>query len=79
VKAEYAAYLEASLPHLRASGVVVVDNLLWSHRSSAAAAPDDDVSTRAIREFNRTFLSHPALRSVVLPVGDGVGFGVKIA
>ena len=78
VKAEYAAYLEAALPHLRTSGVVVVDNLLWSHRSSAAPADHDDASTLAIREFNRTFLSHPSLSAVILPVGDGVGFGVKV-
>jgi caffeoyl-CoA O-methyltransferase len=78
VKTEYAAYLEAVLPHVRTSGVIVVDNLLWKHRSSAAPANDDDASTRAIREFNRTFLSHPSLSAVILPVGDGVGFGVKV-
>jgi caffeoyl-CoA O-methyltransferase len=78
VKAEYAAYLEAALPHVRTSGVIVVDNLLWSHRSSAPPASGDDASTRAIREFNRSFLSHPALRAIVVPVGDGVGFGVKV-
>jgi caffeoyl-CoA O-methyltransferase len=78
VKAEYAEYLEAALPHVRKSGVIVVDNLLWSHRSSAPPSSGDDASTVAIREFNRTFISHPALRAVILPVGDGVGFGVKV-
>jgi O-methyltransferase len=78
VKAEYAEYLEAALPHVRESGVIVVDNLLWSHRSSAPASSGDDASTIAIRKFNRTFISHPALRAVILPVGDGVGFGVKV-
>jgi len=78
VKTEYAAYLEAVLPRMRASGVVVVDNLLWKHRSSAAPADHDDASTLAIREFNVRFLSHPALSAVILPVGDGVGFGVKV-
>ena len=78
VKAEYAAYLEAVLPHVRTSGVIVVDNLLWHHSAAAAPSADDDESTRAIREFNRVFLAHPALRAVIVPVGDGVGFGVKI-
>lgn len=78
VKSEYAAYLEAVLPHVRTSGVIVVDNLLWHHRSALAPSAADDDSTRAIREFNRMFLAHPALRAVILPVGDGVGFGVKI-
>jgi caffeoyl-CoA O-methyltransferase len=78
VKAEYGAYLEAVLPHERTSGLIVVDNLLWSHRVSANPAPGDDASTRAIRDFNRMFLSHPALRSTIVPVGDGTGIGVKI-
>jgi caffeoyl-CoA O-methyltransferase len=78
VKAEYAAYLEAVLPHVKTSGIIAVDNLLWSHRASAAPATADDSSTLAIRDFNRTFLSHPALRAVIVPVGDGVGFGVKV-
>jgi caffeoyl-CoA O-methyltransferase len=78
VKAEYAAYLEAVLPHVRTSGLIVVDNLLWSHRVSARPTPEDDANTRAIRVFNRTFLSHPALRAIIVPVGDGTGIGVKI-
>jgi caffeoyl-CoA O-methyltransferase len=79
VKAEYADYLEAVLPHVRTSGVIVVDNLVWSHRVSAPPAPGDDASTRAIRDFNRKFVSHPTLRSIIVPVGDGVGIGIKIA
>jgi predicted O-methyltransferase YrrM len=78
VKSEYAAYLDAVIPHVRTSGVIVVDNLLWHHRSAAAPSADDEESTRAIREFNRKFLAHTSLRAVILPVGDGVGFGVKI-
>lgn len=78
VKEEYTDYLKAVLPHVRTSGVIVVDNLLWHHRSSSEPTAGDEASTIAIREFNRTFLSHPALRAIILPVGDGVGFGVKV-
>ena len=79
VKAEYAAYLEAVLPHVRASGVIVVDNLIWSHRVSAPPAPGDDASTVALFEISiRIFLSHPALRAAIVPVGDGTGIGVKV-
>ncbi|HKW45640.1 MAG TPA: O-methyltransferase [Candidatus Eremiobacteraceae bacterium] len=77
VKEEYPAYLDAVLPHIRQSGVVVVDNLLWHHRASAAPAKNDEQSTVAIRDFSRTFMSHPSLRAVIVPVGDGVGFAVK--
>src|ERR1700724_2740528 len=35
VKTEYADYLEASVPLLKRSGLVVVDNFLWSGRVAA--------------------------------------------
>jgi predicted O-methyltransferase YrrM len=53
----------------------VVDNLLWSGRSSAKAAPGDSVDTKAIREFNKYFLNHPQLDATIVPIGDGTGIG----
>jgi predicted O-methyltransferase YrrM len=41
------------------------------------AANNDESSTRALREFNRYFMSHPQLRSEILSVGDGLGYAVK--
>jgi len=32
-----------------------------------------------LREFNQYFVNHPQLRAEVLPVGDGLGYGVKIS
>jgi predicted O-methyltransferase YrrM len=43
------------------------------------AGPNDDDSTRALREFNRYFMNHPQLRSEILSVGDGLGYAIKIA
>jgi predicted O-methyltransferase YrrM len=79
VKEEYEQYLEASLPMLRAGGVVVVDNLLWG--GQVAGEPRDEsqtASTQALRVFNQHFVRHPQLRAVVLSVGDGLGYGVKV-
>jgi predicted O-methyltransferase YrrM len=79
VKEEYGAYLEQSLPLLRAGGVVIADNLLWGGQvAGEVRAPDQTTSTEALRSFNRAFVSHPRLRAVVLPVGDGLGYAVKI-
>ncbi len=77
VKTEYADYLEAVLPNVRTGGLVVADNLVWSHRASTVPSNDDDPATVGIRRFNARFLSHPSLRAVILPVGDGIGVGVK--
>jgi predicted O-methyltransferase YrrM len=80
-KEDYLRLFELSLPLLRVGGVYVVDNLLWH---GYTAARDEDVplsyrqSTRYIQGFNSVFLSHPALKSLLLPIGDGIGFGIKL-
>ncbi|HTW85303.1 MAG TPA: O-methyltransferase [Candidatus Sulfotelmatobacter sp.] len=78
VKTEYVDYLEAVVPMLKRSGIVVVDNLLWGGRAAAAPSSKDDADTRAIREFNKAFLSHPELDATILPLGDGIGIGARI-
>ena len=79
VKEEYAQYLELALPILREGGVVVVDNLLWGGQvAGEIRAPEQTASTQALREFNQIFVRHPQLLAVVLPVGDGLGYAVKV-
>jgi predicted O-methyltransferase YrrM len=79
VKEEYRGYLDLALPKLRAGGVVICDNLLWGGQvAGEIRSPDQKPSTAALREFNRYFVNHPQLRAEVLPVGDGLGYGVKI-
>jgi caffeoyl-CoA O-methyltransferase len=80
LKEEYADYLELSLPLLRVGGVVVCDNLLWGGQvAGEIRAPEQTASTQALREFNQRFVHHPQLLAVVLPVGDGLGYAVKVA
>jgi predicted O-methyltransferase YrrM len=75
VKEEYSQYLDLGLQRLRSGGVVIVDNLLWGGR---VATGDTETSTVALREFNPYFINHPQLIAEVLPVGDGLGYAVKI-
>jgi predicted O-methyltransferase YrrM len=35
-------------------------------------------STEALRGFNDYFVHHPQLLAQVLPLGDGLGYGVKL-
>ena len=80
LKEEYAQYLELSLPLLRVGGVVVADNLLWGGQvAGEIRAPEQTASTQALREFNQLFARHPQLLSVVLPLGDGLGYAVKLS
>lgn len=79
VKEEYAEYLRLSLPLLRTGGVVIADNLLWGGQvATSPRVPDQAASTEALRKFNREFVRHPQLRAQVLPVGDGLGYAVKV-
>ncbi len=79
VKEEYRGYLDLALPKLPKGGVVIVDNLLWGGQvAGEIRSPDQKASTEALREFNQYFVNHPQLRAEVLPVGDGLGYGVKV-
>jgi len=79
VKEEYRGYLDLALPKLREGGIVICDNLLWGGQvAGEISSPDQKSSTEALRDFNRYFVNHPQLRAEVLPVGDGLGYGVKV-
>lgn len=78
VKEEYIDYLDLALPRLRSGGVVIVDNLLWGGQVAGdIRSADQEESTKALREFNQHFVNHSQLLTEVLPVGDGLGYGVK--
>jgi predicted O-methyltransferase YrrM len=77
-KEEYEEYLDACIPLLKRSGLVVVDNLLWAGAASAEPDSSDSVETKAIRSFNKYFLNHPQLDATILPVGDGTGLGTRL-
>jgi predicted O-methyltransferase YrrM len=77
-KGQYRDYLDVTVPMLKRSGIVVVDNCLLGGRVANDEAADDDDDLRNMREFNDYFLTHPDLDATILPLGDGTGIGVKI-
>jgi predicted O-methyltransferase YrrM len=78
-KEDYEKLFYYSLMLLKKGGVLFVDNLLWHGYPAAAKVPPSyKNSTKYIREFNKLFLSQTALKTSILPVGDGVGLGVKV-
>lgn len=65
---------------LNTGGVFIADNLLWHGFTAKEEVPEESrISTEAIREFNKLFLEHEKLKSEILPVGDGIGIGIKLA
>lgn len=73
-KREYTACLQHALRLVRPGGLVVADNALWGGKVADPAATDPD--TEGIRAYLRAASSHPRLRTVVVPVGDGVAVSV---
>lgn len=73
-KANYGAYYDELMPRLRVGGLLLVDNTLWSGRVLDDPAGDDpaDEDTPALRAFNARVAADPAVRTVLLPIGDGV-------
>jgi predicted O-methyltransferase YrrM len=79
VKEEYVTYLEIAAPKLSERGVIVADNVLWRGLTAVESPPDSEKErARALRDFNLALVSRPDLCSVILPLGDGLGFAVKI-
>jgi predicted O-methyltransferase YrrM len=69
-KVNYANYYEALLPRLSATGLMALDNTLWSGR--VLDESDDTESTHAIRELNDRIAADDRVVAVQLTVRDGV-------
>jgi predicted O-methyltransferase YrrM len=78
-KEDYKILFDYSMLLLKKGGVIFIDNLLWHGYVASKNVPAKyKDSTKHIKDFNRIFMMQPALRSVILPVGDGIGIGVKV-
>ena len=78
-KEDYKRLFDYSLVLLRKGGLLVVDNLLWHGYAASTRVPlQYKESTNHIREFNSLFMNQPNLKSSIIPIGDGIGLGVKI-
>jgi predicted O-methyltransferase YrrM len=77
-KEDYKRLFDYSLVLLRRGGLLVVDNLLWHGYAASSRVPQNyKESTMHIREFNKLFMNQPNLKTSIIPLGDGLGIGVK--
>ena len=80
VKEDYPKYLEKILPRLSPHGVILADNVLWQGLVAKKDVPaDQQKRVAALRVFNTALMQDPSLESVILPLGDGVAYAVKIS
>ncbi|MBA4407335.1 O-methyltransferase [bacterium] len=78
-KEDYEKLFYYSLTLLKRGGVIFIDNLLWHGYAAAKTVPTAySRSAKIIRDFNTLFTNQSLLKTTILPIGDGIGLGVKI-
>lgn len=79
-KKDYNSLFEFSFKMLKENGLIFIDNLLWhGYAASENVPPDYKNSTQIIRNFNKLFSEYPGLKTSILPIGDGIGLGIKLS
>ncbi len=69
-KANYVQYFQRSLDLIAPTGVILIDNVLWS--GDVLTMPPPDTNTAAIQELNRMVHAESRVSSVLLTIRDGV-------
>ena len=78
-KEDYHQLFEQSVSLLKKGGIIFIDNLLWHGHTAAGVVPADyKLSAKLIRDFNKLFTSQVNLKTSILPIGDGIGLGIKV-
>jgi caffeoyl-CoA O-methyltransferase len=77
-KTNYDGYYERCLGLLRAGGLILVDNVLWSGRVARPADPVADPDTSALQAFNVKLLQDPRIDLAMVPIGDGLTLARKL-
>jgi predicted O-methyltransferase YrrM len=78
-KEDYSRLFDFALILLKKNGIIFIDNLLWHGFAASPHVPSEfKNSTIFIREFNKIFMNRPNLKTSIIPIGDGIGIGIKI-
>jgi predicted O-methyltransferase YrrM len=77
-KEDYKNLFDLSLLSLNKGGIIFIDNLLWYGYAAEQDIPKKyENSARHIKEFNDYFMNHKSLTTSLIPIGDGIGLGIK--
>jgi caffeoyl-CoA O-methyltransferase len=69
-KGNYLNYYRRALELVGETGVILIDNVLWS--GDVLLRPPPDRSTAVIQELNRTIAEDPGVTAVLVTIRDGV-------
>ena len=76
-KENYVKYLELISPILKPGGVLLTDNVLW-HGKIVESSKNQDRVTRLIDNFNKKIIEDKSLKTVMLPIRDGISLTLKL-
>lgn len=76
-KENYVKYLELISPILKPGGVLLTDNVLW-HGKVLESPENQDRVTKLIDNFNKKILEDKSLKTVMLPIRDGISLTLKL-
>lgn len=75
-KHAYPDVIDPAVERLRPGGLLIFDNMLWSGKVFDPAGPGEP-ATEGVREAGRRLAAHPALRTTLVPLRDGVTVSVR--
>lgn len=75
-KENYANYFHLIIDKLKTGGIILSDNVLWSGKV-IEPLKKDDISTKAILEYNELLKTDKRIETVLLPIRDGLTISRK--
>ena len=71
-KREYNAYYDVVFPYVRAGGIILADNTLWSEKVTDDELIHSDKRTQGILIFNEKIKNDIRIEKIILPLRDGL-------
>jgi predicted O-methyltransferase YrrM len=75
-KPNYINYYHKIIDKLNSGGVILSDNVLWSGKVIETLEKNDE-STKIVLEYNRLLKDDDRLKTVLLPIRDGLTISIK--
>ncbi len=75
-KPNYPAYFDLIIDKLNPGGILLTDNVLWSGKV-VETLKKDDLSTKALLDYNNMVAVDDRLETVLLPIRDGLSLSRK--
>ena len=76
-KPNYSNYFNLVIEKVNSGGIIISDNVLW-HGKVVKPINDDDISAKAIVNYNKLLKEDSRIETVVLPIRDGLTISRKV-